>query len=136
MHKLDKYIGLPYSARTFDCGDLAIRLQRELFGNEVNLPGKRLRPLKAEEQAEVLALYCGDLGEKTETPQDGDAILMREVGSSLASHIGTYFFVSYAPSVLHTSEVLNGSCLHRISDLPSLGLVIEGYYKWKRRSTA
>ena len=135
MHVLDKYMGLPYSPRRFDCGDLAILLQKELFGNEVQLAGKRLRPLNSDRQVEVLALYCADLGEKTETPQDGDAILMREVGSDTAGHIGTYFFVSYTPSVLHTSEALGGSRLHRLSDLPSLGLSIAGYYKWKRKLT-
>ena len=135
MLNIDKYIGLPYSARHFDCGDLAILLQKELFGNEVELAGKRLRPLNPDRQAEVLALYCADLGEKTETPQDGDAILMREVGSNSVGHIGTYFLASYTPSVLHTSEVLGGSRLHRLSDLPGLGLSITGYYKWKRKLT-
>ena len=135
MYDLDKYIGLPYSARTLDCADLTLLIQNEVFGREVTFAGKRKRPLDPEGQAEVLQLYCGELGIKTETPEDGDAILMREAGSTLLGHVGTYFFLAYTPYVLHTSESIGGSRLHKLSELPSLGISIGGYYKWKLRQS-
>ena len=128
---LDRFIGIPYSARHMDCADLALLVQRELFGREVSLPGKRLRPLRADAQAVALASYVAALGEPTDAPKDGDAVLMRDAGADVATHIGTYFFINYAPHVLHTSHVTGASVLHRARDLAGYGLHIEGFYTWK-----
>lgn len=128
--QIDRFIGIPYSARHMDCADLTLLVQRELFGRTVSLAGKRARPLDADAQAAAIAAYCADLGTRTELPQDGDAVLMRDAGSVLAGHIGTYFFINYAPHVLHTSHKLGGSRLHRVQDLSGLGLAVEGIYRW------
>lgn len=128
---IDRFIGLPYSARHMDCADLAILVQRELFGRAVNLPGKRPRPLREDEQAQVLAAHCAELGQRTDAPQDGDAVLMMDACATSAGHLGTYFFMNYAPCVLHTSHAIGASVLHRVQDLRAYGLSISGYYKWK-----
>lgn len=128
---LDRYIGIPYSARTMDCADLAILVQREVFFRAVNLPGKRPRPMTPGEQAIAITAYCGRLADPVDTPVDGDAVLMRDAGSMRAGHLGTFFFVNHAPHVLHTSHVLGASVLHRVQDLRALGLAVEGYYRWK-----
>lgn len=125
---LDRFIGIPYSARHMDCADLAILVQRELFGREV--PLARPRPLRDADQAAVLAAHCRALGRPTTAPQDGDAVLMRDVGARQASHIGTWFFAHYAPHVLHTSHALGASVLHRVQDLSAMGLKVEGYFQW------
>lgn len=125
---VDRFIGIPYSARHFDCADLAILVQRELFGREV--PLVRPRPLREADQAEVLAAHCRALGKPTTAPQDGDAVLMRDVGSDKATHIGTWFFLGYSPCVLHTSHKLGASVLHRVQDLGAYGLQVEGCYQW------
>lgn len=129
--QLDRFVGIPYCPRHMDCADLALLVQRELFGRDVVLAGKRARPLQADAQAAAIAAYCTELAKRTELPQDGDAVLMRDGGAPMAGHIGTYFFINYAPHVLHTSRALGGSRLHRVQDLRGFGLTVEGYYQWK-----
>lgn len=129
---LDRFIGLPYCPRRMDCADLAMLVQRELFGKSVQLAGKRPRPLQPAEQDAAIDAYRDQLAVPVERPQDGDAVLMREPGAERAGHIGTYFFINYAPHVLHTAAWMQGgSTLHRLQDLSSLGLTVEGYYRWK-----
>ncbi len=129
---LDRFIGLPYCPRRMDCADLAILVQRELFGKSVFVAGKRPRPLHPAKQDAAIDAYRDQLAVPVEQPQDGDAVLMAEPGSSVAGHIGTYFFINYAPHVLHTAAWMQGgSTLHRLQDLSSLGLTVEGFYRWK-----
>lgn len=124
----DRFIGLPYCPRRLDCADLVALVQREMFGRDVLLPGKRARPLDPDGQAKQIAAYLNPVATPTDSPQDGDAVLMREGGR--AGHIGVYFFVNYSPHVLHTSARIGGSVLHRIQDLSAMGLQVEGYYTW------
>lgn len=129
---LDRFIGLPYCPRRMDCADLAILVQRELFGNSVFVAGKRPRPLHPAQQDAAIDAHKDQLADRVECPQDGDAVLMTEPGSSVAGHIGTYFFINYAPHVLHTASWMQGgSTLHRLQDLSALGLTVEGFYRWK-----
>ena len=129
---LAPYLGVPYKARTSDCADLVIQVQKELFGREITFPGKRPRPLKGEQQAELLDHYKSDIAFRVDSPQDGDCVLMYEVGKPVAGHVGVYFFISYTPYLLHIAEWMpNGSCLHKIQDLSGIGLTVEGYYRWK-----
>lgn len=129
---LDRFIGLPYCPRRLDCADLVILVQRELYGREVQLAGKRPRPLQPAAQDAAIDAHKDELAERVEQPRDGDAVLMREPGATTAGHIGTFFFINYAPHVLHTASWMQGgSTLHRVQDLPSLGLTVEGYYRWK-----
>lgn len=129
--QLDRFIGIPYCPRHMDCADLALLVQRELFGREVVLAGKRARPLGALDQAAAIASYCEELGTAVQQPQDGDAVLMRDFDVAQVGHIGIFVFTNYAPHVLHTSHKLGGSRLHRMQDLQGYGLVVEGYYRWK-----
>lgn len=129
--QIERFLGIPYCPRRMDCADLAMLVQRELYGRAVTLPGRRPRPLEAEEQALAVRTYAQQLANPVTTPQDGDAVLMREAGTTQAGHIGTYLFISYTPYVLHTSHALGGSVLHRLQDLSGFGLTVEGYYRWK-----
>lgn len=129
--EVDRFIGIPYCPRRMDCADLAMLVQRELFGRAVQLSGKRPRPLDESAQAAAVHAYAQLLAEPASHPQDGDAVLMREAGTPRAGHIGTYFFINFTPYVLHTSHALGGSVLHRQQDLKGFGLTVEGYYRWK-----
>ena len=129
--QLDRFVGIPYCPRHMDCADLALLVQRELFGRTVVLAGKRVRPLELDAQAAAIAGYCSELGTAVELPQDGDAVLMRDFDAAQAGHIGIYVFTNYAPHVLHTSHKLGASVLHRVQDLQGYGLIVEGYYRWK-----
>lgn len=128
---VDRFIGIPYDARHMDCADLALLVQRELFGREVLLAGKRPRPLRDDAQAQAIRAYTQQLADPVINPVDGDAVLMRDAGQPMAGHVGTYFFLNYAPMVLHSSHALGASVLHRVQDLSGYGLQIEGYYRWK-----
>lgn len=129
---LDRFLGLPYCPRRMDCADLAMLVQRELFGKSVFVAGKRPRPLRPEDQDAAIDEFRDELAVRVEHPQDGDAVLMREPGAEHAGHIGTFFFINYAPHVLHTASWMQGgSTLHRLQDLSAIGLTIEGYYRWK-----
>jgi len=129
---IDRFIGIPYCPRRMDCADLVMQVQRELFGREVLFAGKRPRPLESAEQDAALHAYTAQLADPVTAPQDGDLVLMREPGAERAGHAGTYFFVDYAPHVLHTASWMQGgSTLHRLQDLSALGLTVEGFYRWK-----
>lgn len=128
---VDRFIGIPYDPRHMDCADLAILVQRELFGRDVLLAGKRPRPLRGDEQAQAIRAHTAQLAHPVINPVDGDAVLMRELGASAAGHIGTYFFLNFTPYVLHTTALLGGSVLHRMRDLSATGLTLEGFYRWK-----
>lgn len=130
LDKIEALVGIPYDARHMDCADLAMLAQAQVFGRTVMLPGRRPRPLRAPEQDAAIAAYADQLAAPVETPQDGDAVLMREIGSGRAGHIGTYFFLNYTPYVLHTNALLGASVLHRLQDLSATGLTIEGFYRW------
>ena len=129
--QIDRFVGIPYCPRHMDCADLAMLVQRELFGRVVDLPGRRPRPLELVAQAREIAAMSSQLADPVDHPKDGDAVLMREAGTTQTGHIGTYFFINFTPYVLHTSHALGGSLLHRLQDLKGYGLAVEGYYRWK-----
>lgn len=127
---LDRFIGLPYCPRSMDCADLVLLVQSELFGRAVSLPGARPRPLRPDAQGPVLRVHVDQLASQVQEPANGDLVLMLDAGQTVPGHVGTFFFLAHEPWVLHTSHALGGSCLHRASALPSMGLRIEGYYRW------
>lgn len=129
--KVSSFVGIPYDARHMDCADLSLLVQRELFGRDVVLAGKRPRPVRDDEQAQAIRSYAAQLAYSVINPQDGDAVLMREIGAANAGHIGTYFFLNFTPYVLHTTALLGASVLHRMQDLSATGLTLEGFYRWK-----
>lgn len=123
---VDRYIGRTYDPNGFDCADLAALVQAELFGREILLPGRRQR--RQAPQA-VIARYCAELAQPIVRDElmDGDAVLFR----GDVFHIGTVFHLGGCWRVLHNSRTLGCSWLHRLSDLPAMGLLIEGFYRWK-----
>ncbi len=126
---LDRFVGLPYCPRRMDCADLVLLVQAELFGRRALLPG-RPRPLRAGEQADQLRAQTEQLAQRVEVPADGDMVLMLDSGQTRPGHAGTFFTLAHEPWVLHTSEALGGSCLHRLADLPSMGLRVDSYYRF------
>jgi hypothetical protein len=132
LQRIEAQVGIPYDPRRMDCADLAMQVQQQVFGHQVQLAGRRPRPLDSAAQAREIAAMSAQLAEPVATPQDGDAVLMREVGATHAGHIGTYFFINYTPYVLHVAAWMQGgSTLHRLQELSGLGLTVEGYYRWK-----
>lgn len=119
---VERFVGLPYDADTFDCADLVVLVQRELFGREVQLPNGR--PRGARGQAAL-----GDLskpyGVRTDEPQDGDLVVMLQGGRP--SHVGTYFFLAHEPRVLH---VRAEGAFSELTPVRELATPVDGVYRW------
>jgi hypothetical protein len=122
---VERYTEIPYCEDTFDCADFVQMVQRELFGRDVQLPNGRPRGVRGQ-------LALGELskayGTRTDTPVDGDLVLMLEGGR--AGHVGIYFHLAHEGWVLHSCQKIGQSILHRVRDLPGFGCPIEGYYAW------
>ncbi|UYK82319.1 peptidoglycan endopeptidase [Xanthomonas sacchari] len=129
MHarELERFTGIPYDADVYDCADLVIQVQRELFGREVRLPG--FRPRGALGQARLGELSRA-FARATAQPGDGDLVLMFDKGQTRAGHVGVYVHLDHEGWVLHTTSALGYSWLHRVRELPDYGARIEGYYAW------
>lgn len=124
---LDRFVGIEYDAEHFDCADLVVLVQKELFGRSVSMPDARPRGRRG--QASL-----GDLskpyGSRTISPVDGDLVLMTEFGSGRAAHAGVFFRLDSDNWVLHANSKNGYSVLHRVNDLPGFGASIEGFYSW------
>ncbi|WMJ69976.1 peptidoglycan endopeptidase [Stenotrophomonas sp. 24(2023)] len=128
LHDIERLVGIPYEQARFDCADLVVLAQRELFGREVDLPGRRPRGLRG---ALELAGHSRLRATPREgPPHDGDLVLMIERGHRTPGHAGVFFFLAHEGWVLHSNETNGCSVLHRVRDLPGYGLRIEGYYAW------
>lgn len=127
LAEVERFTLIPYDEQGFDCADLVLLVQRELFGRAVQLPGRRPRGIAG--QAAIGEL-SRPLATPTIAPQDGDLVLMLEHGHRRPGHAGVYFWLGHEAWVLHANEKTGCSILHRVRDLPDYGLRIEGYYAW------
>ena len=124
-HPADRYIGLRYDADTFDCADLVALVRRELFGHEVRLPNNRPRGVRGQmEIGELSRAYVV----QTDTPQDGDLVLMRHEGR--AGHAGVWFGIDGEGWVLHANETNGQAVFHRLRELAHWGARLEGVFAW------
>lgn len=128
-HWTERYIGQEYETGTADCARLLARVRHEEFGLpvpsdiEVERAASRLGRIGQMED------LVSEFGVKTESPVDGDAVLM--VCRGRPSHIGVFAMVGGEPCVLHAMENAGHVVLHRIRDLGRVLLSVEGYYAWK-----
>lgn len=125
LAEVERLVGVPYCADTLDCADFVVLVQRELFGRDVVLPDNRPRGARGQ-------IALGELsrpyGTRTESPEDGDLVVMYERGRP--AHVGVYFFLAHEGWVLHSCEKIGESVFHRVRELPDWGAPIEGFYKW------
>lgn len=122
---LDRFIGLPYS-EDFDCADFVAHVRREMFGHDVRLPNGRERGVRGQA---ALPGRVPAYGVPTDSPRDGDLVLMGLYGRS-GGHVGLYFHRDHEGWVLHSNETNGCSVLHRVRDLPDFGTTMKGYYAW------
>ena len=124
-HWSESFVGLPYAQA--DCAALAARVQREVVGRDLALPGERAAGLRGL-STQIVELKA-DYAEPVEIPRDGDAVLM--VARGRLQHVGVYCDIDGSPWVLHAVRNAGQTCLHRLCDLSRYGLTVEGYYRWK-----
>lgn len=127
LSEIERFTLIPYDESSFDCADLVTLVQKEMFGRELVMPSRRPRGVQG--QAEIGEL-SKPYGVRTDSPKDGDLVLMVEFGHNRPGHVGVYFYLAHEAWVLHANEKTGCSILHRARDLPDFGLRVEGYYAW------
>lgn len=128
LEQIEKFVGIPYDEDAFDCADFVAHVERQLFEKDVRLPGER--PHGVEGQAALGELSKAYASPREGEPQDGDLVLMFELGQKRPSHAGVYFRLAHEDWVLHSNEKNGCSVLHRVRELGGWGLRVEGYYAW------
>lgn len=128
-HWSEKYIGQSYAPHTADCARLLSRVRTEQFALPVPTDIEVDRAASRLGRIGQMQDLVSEFGVKTDTPKEGDAVLMLSRGRP--SHIGVYCVVNGEPSVLHAMENAGMVVLHHIRELPRIFLLVEGYYTWK-----
>jgi cell wall-associated NlpC family hydrolase len=133
VHWSEQYIGRPYKLGEADCAALCIDVIENEFSGEVPDFCKTYRENTRLKRAEQLEELAKQATQKTETPSEGDIVLMRCRGRP--SHVGIYCLVDNESSVLHAMENAKMVVRHKLRDLPRYFLEVEGFYKWNKQNS-
>lgn len=125
MHWSEQYLGWEYVTGERDCAVLAAEVQRDVFGRDIRLP-RELHDSTPFSASAQFRTELPDIASRVDSPADGDLVLML-VGNRPA-HIGVYC-ATEPPSVLHALQRFGSAVRHSLSDLPRIGLKIEGFYR-------
>lgn len=134
----EKYLEYKYVDGEFDCGSLAVLVQRELFDREIDIPHASDRARGARGQASDLAKYQKSLAELVATPATGDAVVMWTTTENGAPpfnrrwHIGTAFVQNNEVWVLHCANEKRGVAIQRLSQIESNGVHVDAFYTWTK----
>lgn len=124
-HWAERYVGMPYLPGEFDCADLVVTVQRQIFDRKVLLPSEHAqRP--AGRARQILELR-NDYARPTASPKEGDAVLL--VTRGRLQHIGVLCLINGQRWVLHNAEGA-GVVLHSVPMLAAHSYSIEDYYTW------
>lgn len=130
LHWSDNYIGIPYQQS--DCGELAARVQREVFERDIALPKER--PANMAGRSRMIDELLETFGCRTSNPQDGDAVLLR---AGRLWHIGVFCWIpagdgrSFKRWLLHTTRTGVYSARMPLRRVGDLHMAVEGYYQWR-----
>ena len=129
MHWSAKYIGQPYEAGSADCARLLSQVRREEFHlpvpDDVEVDRSESRLGRVGQMADLISAY----GIQTQTPKEGDAVLM--ICAGRPSHVGVYCVINQEAHVLHAMSNAGMVVLHKIRELDRVFLKVEGFYQWK-----
>lgn len=131
---VERYVGLVYDRDHFDCADLAMKVQREVFGREVVLPQDRRRPVSPRGMNQAICESQHAVARRRPEGvqwQDGDGVLLKR-GWTFPTHVGVLFSLGDPAEwyVLHNTSKKCNSVLTRVRDLHLDGWRIEGVYEW------
>ena len=124
-HWSDAYMNIPWQET--NCGELAAKIQAEVFHHPVNLPSEVPPGIRG--QSSLIKEMLAEYGDPVTVPVDGDAVLML-CGSKLW-HVGAFCMIGGTPHTIHSLRNAGKSVRHAIYRLPVYGLTVEGYYRWK-----
>ena len=127
--RLQAYVGKDYVTGQFDCADLAVLVQREVFGRAVHLP---THPQGRATQRAAVLRHRDAVATKVDVPFTGAAVLFSAENQKgdTAWHIGTVALHKGEVWVLHNSYETGGVRMNRLQDLCRWGMRLEGYYAW------
>lgn len=134
----ERYVGRFYVEGEFDCASLAVLVQRELFGREIDAPAPGQRARGRLGQARDLREHQPRLADSVPQPSTGDAALFWGVedGEHRRWHVGTVFLADGETWVLHCADEARGSVLQRLQHVLDQGLHLEGFYAWRAEPAA
>jgi hypothetical protein len=124
IHWSDRYLGIPYAVA--DCAQLAERVRREVFGQDMRLPTERASGTFG--RSAQIGAHLSEYAARTDAPRDGDGVLLYAHGR--LQHIGLWCVIGDEPWVLHTVEG-QGAHRLRLRDLARAGYRLEGVYRWR-----
>ncbi|MCY3878602.1 MAG: hypothetical protein OXF74_05405 [Rhodobacteraceae bacterium] len=121
----DEWLTRPLPPEARSCSGFAGEVLRVTFGLDIRLPDPMRGVRRSDGQIRRLS---GDFARRTRKPEAGDGVLMECLGARALHgyHIGIH---AGGGCVLHWMAG-TGAVLHPIADLPSVGLQLEGFYRW------
>ena len=126
-HWTERYIGREWTP-DFDCAALVQLVLREQYGRHIALPaGFDWRGTTPD----TVASLARDFAVPTDTPQDGDGVLLRIRGHrrDIGSHVGVYVEVGGVAWLLHNVERM-GVLFHPLDSVDRLQLEPVAIYRW------
>jgi hypothetical protein len=126
-HWSDVYVGEPYLPQVGDCAALAVRVNLDQFGVEIQLPQAHATTLR--DQAKQILELKDDLAIQIPEAQDGCAALFITRGR--VCHIGVMCWIQSDWWVLHADQTVGFVVRQRLRDLTRVHYKLEGFYKWK-----
>ncbi len=137
LQDAEGYVGRAYVEGEFDCASLAVLVQRELFGREVDLPAAGQRARGRRGQARDIQTMQPGLADPVTEPQTGDAVILWAATTDGTPpfnrqwHVGTVFIQSGETWVLHCANESQGVALQRLDPMLRGGLHLDGFYRWR-----
>ena len=124
MHWSDAYMDRPWTEE-YNCAALAVDVAETVFRRDITAPSTAVG-LRA--GTRTIDAMRDDIAERVATPADGDVVLMQ---CGALWHVGVACVIAGRIWVLHNLKSTGRVVRTEPRDLPSLGLTLEGYYRWK-----
>ena len=132
----EKYINVAYVDGEFDCADLVVLVQHELFNRQLDVPLAVARSAGVRGQARVLAVHLDRYTRLVATAATGDLVLLWETTPNGVPplnrrwHLGTVFLHLGMPWVLHCQNETFGTRLQPLHEVLAGPMHFESFLQW------
>lgn len=127
MHWSCKFISIPYEK--LNCAEFVEYVLEKQFGIKFIFPQNHGSVFS--QSAQLRNEFTNYVfPEKTDSPSEGDLVLMN--GVRKMCHVGILVKKKNSLYVLHSQKNLGCACLHKLKDISIYGLSLEGIYKWRK----
>lgn len=123
-HWSEKYLTMTYDK--WNCSQFVEHVLKDHFNINFNFPQSSGNVF---EQSNQIKENVPIFAEKTDTPKEGDLIVMN--GVRRLQHVGLLVIIKNRKYVLHTEARLKTARLQDLSFLSVHGYTVEGFYKWR-----